>query len=236
MRQGDPIATVPETALPAGAADALPADVPAAPWTTRLQAVVWLHPATPAAAARLPAAFRGRPALPWTVGALVRYLETPVGPYSEVVACPAVIAALPLPVAVVAFMAVDSLGSVRGGRANWALPKTLGRFAWSRAPGAVGEGAAFAASAESVDGAIAWRVEALVRPRARALPVRLPLRARQPFPDGITRSIPIALRGRVHAGSADVDVGGTDLPAWLVPGRHSAVVLADGRATFGVAR
>src|SRR5215204_3668804 len=128
---------VPESALADADAAALPPSSAPAPWTTRLQAIVWWHRAAPHAAEHLPAALRSRRTLPVTVGALVKYLDTPVGPYHEVLGVPALLAELPLPAAVVAFIAVDSAASVHGGRSNWQLPKTLARFEW---PGSIARG------------------------------------------------------------------------------------------------
>lgn len=49
------------------------------PWTTRVSAVLWWHRATDAARDQLPPAMRAAPTLPITVGALVRYRDSPVG-------------------------------------------------------------------------------------------------------------------------------------------------------------
>ena len=66
------------------------------------------------------------------MGAFVHYLDTPVGPYAEVLASPAVLLRGGLLAAAhIPFIAVDSEASVRGGRENWALPKTLARFAFA---------------------------------------------------------------------------------------------------------
>ena len=129
-----------------------------APWSTVLDAVVWFHRAAPGAADRLPRALRGRPSVPVTAGALVRYRETPVGPYHEVLASPVLLTGPRGPEACVPFIAVDSLASVRGGRENWALPKTLARFEWPEAPRG-----GFEIDAEGRD----WSVHATVRPRTR---------------------------------------------------------------------
>ena len=120
-------------------------------------------------------ALRGRRTLPVTVGGLIRYRETPVGPYHEVLASPVVLAGPKGPEASVPFIAVDSLPSVRGGRENWALPKTLARFAW---PEQLRGG--FELDAEGAG----WSVHATVHPRARRLPFAAPSRNRQVTPAG----------------------------------------------------
>ncbi len=85
-------------------------DVPPPPWTCRLRAV--------ARVVRIGS---------W-VGALavVRYDDTPVGPYAE-----AFTARAGLVHATVPWMVVDSEASVVGGREYWGLPKQLGRIDFS---------------------------------------------------------------------------------------------------------
>jgi hypothetical protein len=79
--------------------------VPPAPWTSQIDAVVWLQ--------RAPLALAG----------LISYREGPVGPYGE-----AFLAPLGARGAQVMFMAVDSEQSMAGGHRNWALPKEMARF------------------------------------------------------------------------------------------------------------
>ena len=149
---------VPESRLRDEDAARLPGESAPAPWHTVIDAVLWMHRATPGAIEWLPRELRGRRALPATVGALISYRETPVGPYHEVLGSP-VLLAEPMPAASVPFIAVDSLASVHGGRANWQLPKTLARFEW---PARLARG--FEVDAEG-DG---WSVHASVRPHVRA--------------------------------------------------------------------
>ena len=229
------VAGVPECALGDALAARLPATSPPAPWTTTVDAVVWLHRASPAAAAQLPAALRAAPALPLTVGAFVRYLDAPVGPYSEVLAAPVLLARAPLPAASVPFIAVDSLASLHGGRANWALPKALAAFAWTADADRLGRGP-FAVRAEGTHGPVAWAVDARVAPRPRRLPLRLALRDVQVAPDGRELAIAIALRGRAQLATVAVRSAGPALPAWLRAGRHRGLVLTGARATFGAPR
>ena len=88
---------------------------PGPPWTLEAAGVAWVH--------------RG------AVGALLRYASSPVGAYSEVWGAPAVSVRGGRPAITVPFMAVDSEASLEGGRANWALPKTLAIFGDGRADG-----------------------------------------------------------------------------------------------------
>lgn len=226
---------VPESLLGDALAVRLPDRSAPAPWETRVQAVLWLHRAGPAAAAQLPARLRGERTLPITIAAFIRYLDTPVGPYSEVLASPLLLARRPLPATVVPFIAVDSLASIHGGRANWALPKTLGAFEWSQPPERLGQGA-FHVRGEGTHGPTAWSVTAAVRPRRRALPARFPLRDVQLTPDGRELDIPMSMRGRLQLATVEIASSGPSLPSWLLPGRHQAIVLPDARMRFGAPR
>ncbi|HWV84937.1 MAG TPA: acetoacetate decarboxylase family protein [Capillimicrobium sp.] len=216
------IAGVPESALDDATAAKLPPAAPPAPWPAVADAVVWLHRAAPGATLLQLGDLRGRPAIPLTVGAFIRYRETPVGPYDEILAAPVVLAERPLPAATVPFIAVDSLASLRGGREQWALPKTLARFTF----------AGDTARAEG-DG---WSVAARVRARPRELPVALALRDRQPLPGGGSALVDIRLRGRARLGRVAVTAEGPELPSWLLPGPHPALVIRGGRMTFGAPR
>ena len=62
-----------------------------------------------------------------TIGAMLRYEDTPVGRHAEVMAV-TLIRGRRGPITHCPFIAVDSPASVVGGRANWALAKTLARF------------------------------------------------------------------------------------------------------------
>lgn len=226
---------VPESLLSDALASGLPSSSPAAPWETRVQAVLWAHPASDAATALVPERLRAERLAPVTIGAFVRYLETPVGPYSEVLASPVLLARTPLPAASVPFIAVDSIASIHGGRANWALPKTLAAFEWTAAPPELGR-APFAVRGEGTHGHAAWSIAAQVSPRRRRLPIRLPLRDVQMTPDGRELDIPIALSGRVQLATVDVRSDGPSLPSWLLAGRHRGFVLPDARMRFGAPR
>ena len=121
------IAGVLESQLSPDVAAGLPESAPGPPWDCRISSVFWSHKAKPGAAEALPEVLRGSPRVAVSIGALIRYIDSPVGPYREIIAVPAFVGR-PFPQAHVAFIAVDSEASVVGGRANWALPKVLARF------------------------------------------------------------------------------------------------------------
>lgn len=200
---------VPESALSAEEAARLPAASAPAPWDTRLDAVVWWHRAAPGA--REFAAVDTRRALPLTVGALIRYHETPVGPYREVLASPVVVDRW---AATVPFIAVDSAASVHGGRTNWALPKAFAAFDWPAETRGRG-----------------WAVRARVRARPRRLPIRARLQTRQP---GLAFTSRVA--GAARLGSVEIGTEGETLPRWLLAGRHPALILERARVVVDQAR
>ena len=216
-----------ESALADEDAARLPGASAPAPWATVLDAVVWFHRAAPGAGGRLPGALRGRPALPVTVGALIRYRETPVGPYHEVLASPALLLGGRGPEAAVPFIAVDSLPSILGGRENWALPKTLARFEWPEEPRG-----GFELDAEGRG----WSVHATVRPRARRFPVAATARNRQVTPDGAEITFGSRVRGRARVATVELETRGPTLPGWLRSGRHPALVLEGATMHVGAAR
>lgn len=205
----------PEARLADAAVSGLPAATPVPPWRCRVQSVLWWHRAPGALPASVPS---GR-TWPYVVGAVVRYLDSPVGPYEEVLGG---LLALP-PTVHLPFLAVDSPASVQGGRAHWALPKTLASFT-RPAPGqviAVGEG---------------WQIGVTAHPRGPALPVAGRLRGIQvDAAGGPVRSTSTAY-GRGRFARIEVQVG-TDLAGevgsiagWLRSGRHLGAVL-DARLT-----
>jgi hypothetical protein len=229
------VAGVPECTLSAALAARLPEVSAPAPWETTLHAVVWMHRATADAVRQLPEPLRAQRTLPVTVGAFVRYLDTPVGPYSEILASPVMLARAPLPAASVPFIAVDSLASLHGGRANWSLPKTLAEFAWTETPEDLGSGP-FAVRGEGADGPSAWSVTADVTPGRVRLPLRLPLRDVQLTPDGRELVIAVAVRARAQMATVDVRTDGPTLPSWLLTGRHRGFVLPRAQMTFAAPR
>ncbi len=205
----------PESALPADVLAQLPATTPAPPWPTRVEATVWWHRAAPDAVRALPEGLRGAAGLRVTVGALIRYLDTPVGPYEEVLAVPVLLRSRGLRVSI-PFIAVDSVASVHGGRAHWGLPKALARFERAGAGvTAVGDG---------------WRVQGTPTAWGPPLPVRLPFSGTQ-LPGGVARTARSSARGRGRLARVAVEVDSAaagepgSIAGWLRPGRHPGAVL-----------
>ena len=199
-----------------------------APWATVLDAVVWFHRAAPGAAERLPAALRGRRSLPVTVGALIRYRETPVGPYHEVLASP-VAARRP---------ARARRRSCRSSRSTRCLGPRRAREL----------GAAEDARALRLAGGAARRLRArrggrrLVGPRDGPPARRGGCRSRRPRatarsrPTGTEITFDSAWRGRARLASVELETRGPTLPGWLRSGRHPALVLEGARVRVGAAR
>jgi Acetoacetate decarboxylase (ADC) len=121
----------PETALRPEDLANLPATAPPAPWRVTAAALLWTDRPDARARAAIDAVVPAEVSVGATpiatVGALIRYLRTPVGRYREVIGAvvyhrgATVFTHIP-------FIAVDSMASVVGGRTNWALPKTLASF------------------------------------------------------------------------------------------------------------
>ncbi len=194
---------VPESRLPAELAAQLPDSTPGPPWDCRVRAVVWVQraPSPLPSSARYAGRVRAL-----TVGAVVDYLESPVGPYREVFAGPLLRGTL-RPVVHVPFIAVDSLPSVHGGRAHWALPKAVARFS---ADGRSAEGDGWAVAVDAVE-------------RGPRLPLRGPLVNAQ-----ADRRAVISLRGTGRLARVRVAARGPVLGGWLGTGTHRGVV-AEGR-------
>jgi hypothetical protein len=202
---------LPETLLPVDVLDRLPAGTPPPPWSFTVRAIVWCQRA--AVPSPVPSAYRRR-ILPVAVGAVVEYLDSPVGPYREI------FVGLPLrrlgrPAVHVPFIAVDSLPSLQAGRAYWSLPKTLASFS--------GTGDRTAVTGPS------WAVDVAVRTLAPPLPLAAPVLTAQ---DG--RSARATVRGSVRPAVVRVSAGGTTLTGWLGEGTHAGF-LARGRIVLGAA-
>ena len=198
---------VPESRLPAGVLESLPLVTSPPPWDCRVRAVVWVQRAVAPLPPGSPYAQRVRGL---TVGAVVDYLDSPVGPYREVFAGP-LLRGRGWPTLHVPFIAVDSVPSVHGGRAHWALPKTVAEFA-----GDIGAGRATATG----DG---WSVSVDAATRGPRLPLAGPLGSSQ---DG--RRAVVQLRGRGRLARVRVTAVGPTLTGWLGTGTHPGVV-AQGR-------
>ncbi len=214
---------VPETVLSELLLASLPLNESQAPWECHCSAVVWVDRGGRAGAAALPPALAGSPALA-VAGAFVRYTDTPVGPYDEVLGMVAARTGL-RPWGHVAFMAVDSKASLVGGRTNWAMPKTLARFDGEPANGRAMTGAG--------DDQIAWSVSATPRAIGFRLPVKAKGSARQQSSDGRVGESVLTFAGRARPAVVTVKVSSAaTLATWLRPGLHVGAVID--RATFSL--
>lgn len=176
-------------------------DTPPPPWDCRVEATVWVHRPVSGARDALPAYLLHQRAVPVAAGGLLRYVESPVGPYAEVVATPLLLAGR-RPLGHVPFIAVDSVPSLHAGREHWALPKTLATF--------------------GPDGAVdgdGWRLRVHARPVGVAFPVVVPFT----FTQAPGARAGCRFRGRVRL--ARVDVRGDGLPGWLATGTHLGAVV-----------
>jgi hypothetical protein len=121
----------PEAALRREDLALLPESAPAAPWRVRAHVLIWAdrpdERTRGAIRALVPQEVSANATPIATLGALIRYRDTPVGPYSEIIGAVVyrrdgtIFSHIP-------FIAVDSPSSVVAGRTNWALPKTLASF------------------------------------------------------------------------------------------------------------
>lgn len=224
--------------VPGVLADAPPvADGPApppAPWRCRVDALLWWHRATPDARRALPGALAGSRLLPVTVGMWLRYHDSPVGGYDELVGSPGLLpgaggARRPCGLlGHVPFVAVDSAASVRAGRANWALPKVTAAFGPAGPADAGGELWATGAG---------WRVAGwrtgVSRPRP-AVPARLAWGIVQQHPDGSRSRTSLRLAGTARPARLRLAVRApTALAGWLRGGHHRALLVTDARLTVG---
>jgi hypothetical protein len=222
-------AGLPETVLPESLVARLPAHVAPAPWLTRdCRVVSWLHEIDPTALEAIPEAVR--PAFESTQGAsivawaLVRYGDTPVGPYSEIAAT--LLAADPDGYGHIPFIVVDSETSVVGGRANWLLPKALADFDWSA------DGLTVTVTAKE-PACPAWTITVEVAVSGDPMPLSIPSRVQQASTAGWVGRFEGEMSGALR--SATVTVNGFadgPLAGLLRAGQHGATILTE--ATFDV--
>lgn len=219
------VAGVPETALSEALLATLPPNETEAPWTVNCSAVLWTTRPTRAAAEALPPSLRGRRGVV-VIGGIVRYLETPVGPYDEVFGI--VMSGYGRQaVGTVTFMAVDSPESLVGGRTNWAMPKTLAAF-----DGSVGSGQTVVATGQD---SLGWRVSARPRVIGPRVPARSGAITRQEFPGGILGDSRLQARGTARPALVDVEVESDGpLAGWLRRGKHLGAVADHVTFTLGV--
>lgn len=218
---------VPESALSQALVATLPRNQAPAPWECRCSALLWLGRGGRAAASVLPPALAGSPALV-TLGAFVRYTDTPVGAYDEVLGIVGSRTGL-RPWGNVAFMSVDSESSLVGGRTNWAMPKTLARFDGELADGNLITGSSTAEPS--------WTVSATPRIKGPALPLKVKGSARQQFSDGRIGDSLLTFNGRIRPTLVTVGVSSSGpLPTWLRPGLHLGAFVEDATFTLGAPR
>jgi hypothetical protein len=200
---------------------ALPNAVAPAPWELAADAVVWLgRPSAAAISARQPGVV-GRVVA--VGGMFVSYSHTPVGPYDEIIGF-LVLASRRGVRAHIPFIAVDSLASLLGGRANWSLPKTLASFSGS--PGGR------RMSARHRD----WEVSAQAFSLGPALPARVRFSLRQAGPDRRAWDSPGRARVSVRAALVRTSVRGIpELCGWLSSGMHPGLVVERFEGSLGPA-
>lgn len=215
---------VPETALSDELLARLPENLAPAPWDARCSGLVWGGRGGSAARQALPPALRGYRARA-SVGGFVRYAYTPVGAYDEVFGMVAS-ADGRRSWGNVAFMAVDSETSLVGGRANWAMPKTLATF-----EGLVGHKQTIAGWC---DGPVSWRLEATPTVIGPRIKVRSKQPSRQEFPDGVVRDSPMVARATIRPALVRVKVESDGpLASWLRPGLHLGALIESAEFTLG---
>jgi hypothetical protein len=214
---------VPETVLPPEVAAALPADTPGPPWRVRMSGLLWRHRPTAGAATAVPTPLERRRRGITNVG-FVRYSETPVGAYDEVMGAPVTVRGGLLGRTCVPLIAVDSIPSVHAGRAHWALPKVMAAFAWEPDDSVRVDG----------DG---WWLSARVVQRGLSIPIFGRSTQAQVRPDGRVGSVPVTMRGRGRVVTVDVAVDpNASFASWLLPGRHRGILLTAATMRVGAPR
>ena len=203
----------------------VPAQLPVSsppPWPATVRATLWWHRATEQAIA-----LGARDStIDITVGMVVDYLDSPVGPYREILASP--VLRRPgggrgvMPRLSVPFIAVDSAASVHGGRAHWNLPKVLGDFTGDVLDGSGASGRD-------------WLVETQSDGRGPSFPIRGGLGFAQPV-DGGLEIASTRLTGRARYAKVTVLGEGPTLTGWLKPGTHHGLQIVSGTMETGTAR
>jgi hypothetical protein len=191
---------------------------PPPPWPASVRATLWWHRGTPAAHEYGP----GGSVVPMTLAMMVDYLDSPVGPYREILASPVLRRGL-IPAMAVPFIAVDSEPSVHGGREHWKLPKVLADFSGS----VLGS---FTAAGNG------WKVRTSASPRGPQLPIVGGLTFAQPGENGDLHRASARLRGRFRYARVTVDAEGPTLSRWLRSGTHHGIVITSGSMATGPAR
>ncbi|MEU4384139.1 acetoacetate decarboxylase family protein [Promicromonospora sp. NPDC023805] len=201
--------SAPESVLTPALARRLPASAPLAPWRCTFSGFAWVQRSGPAVRAVLPAPFRRGALGRWLVAAFVHYEDSPVGPYSELLAAVLVRERSRLSLHT-PFMAVDSLPSLRAGRANWALPKTLAEF-----EDGLGRSGVWGAAADG------WSVDARARAHGPRLPMRATMQGVQVRPDRTISRHRATISGSARIARVEVDVAARESQlGWMPSGRH----------------
>jgi len=216
------VAGVAETFISDELVSRLPRNLAPAPWDARCQAMIWTCRGGKEARAALPPSLR-RHAAVMVIGGMVRYEYTPVGTYDEVFG---IVAARDgrKPFGTVAFMAVNGLETLVGGRTNWAMPKTLAEFEGDPESGMTARGV------EST-----WAVSARPRVIGPTIPYSTTGSARQVDAQGQILSSALEGRFRMRPAVVTVEVSSEgSLPRWLRPGRHLGSVSPEMAFSLGV--
>ena len=222
----------PESVLSDEQLAALPTNEAPAPWRLRASALVWTGRPDARVRATLaeivPAQVSVGATPVATVGALINYLWTPVGRYSEIIGMVVYRRGASL-FTHVPFIAVDSATSVVGGRANWALPKVLATF-----EGRPADQVPMTAEGPS------WRVTAPARASRLPLPMFAPMLVPmvQLAADGLRWSARPAGYGLVRPARVEVGVTGKaagepSLASWFPAGSRTGVLGAQLSASLG---
>jgi hypothetical protein len=195
---------------------------PPPPWPAPVRATMWWHKATDAG--RALSTIDGT--IPITVGAVIDYLDSPVGPYREILASPVTVKPGRglglLPRVAIPFIAVDSDASVHGGRTHWNLPKVFADFTGD----VLGESGA--------DGA-GWSVRTVAAPSGPAFPVAAVTGFAQPSSAGLLLASG-RVRGRARFTTVTVTSDGPTLSSWLPSGTYRGVQVVSGKIVTGPAR
>lgn len=205
--------------------DVDPGDVPVSappPWPATVRATIWWHRSTDAANA----IGAQNSTINITVGMVVEYLDSPVGPYREILASP--VLRRPggglglLPRLAVPFIAVDSGASVHGGREHWQLPKVMASFTGEVLSGSGAQGPE-------------WTVETQSDGRGPTFPIKGGLGFAQPAGDELVIA-GAKLTGKARYARVRVLSEGPTLSTWLRAGTHHGLQIVSGRMETGVGK
>lgn len=194
------------------------------PWVAAGSALLWWQPPNRSLGAVIDSRL-GRVGPPLgVVGGLLRYHDTPVGGYDELLTAVAFLTRHGVRTTT-PFIAVSSAATLVAGRANWALPKSMAEFS-----GDLDTGTAMTCSGEG------WRAHIEARAAGRGVPARTGFRLAQLWPDGIVRSARLGMTARLRPALARVRIAADPtLSGWLRSGRYPALYTHDFRGTLSAA-